>query len=413
MRLIYNLFVFLYSFAARCLSVKNKKARQWVKGRKNIFNQISEQIIHNENIIWFHCASLGEFEQGRPLIQYIKQRQPTYKILLTFFSPSGYEIRKNNEDADYVFYLPQDTVANAKKFFRIVQPKFIFFIKYEFWYNYIYQAYKQNIPFYSVSCLFSDRQVYFKWYGRWFRRQLGYITHFFTQDKHSKDLLNRHGIYQASICGDTRFDRVYEIVNQAKKIDFFSNLTSKNNILVAGSTWKEDEKLLLQLLENHHFILIIAPHEVHKEHIEEIEKQFASYSPVRYSQLRSEINIKQVQVVVIDVIGILSTVYRYASIAYIGGGFGKGIHNILEAATYGKPIIFGPNYKKFKEANDLIRLSAAFSVSNYEDLDVVVSQLYTHLKIMETAGNAAKQYVLDNIGTCQKIYNIVFPSVCN
>jgi 3-deoxy-D-manno-octulosonic-acid transferase len=408
MRLIYNLFIVLYSLAARCLSVRNKKAKEWVKGRKDIFKQILSQITHNEDIIWFHCASLGEFEQARPLIEYIKQQQPDYKIFLTFFSPSGYAIQKNYKNADYVFYLPNDTVSNAKKFLRIVQPKYIFFIKYEFWYNYIYQAYRQKIPFYSVSCIFSEKQICFKWYGQWFRKQLRHITHFFTQDEYSKNLLNQFGISQASVCGDTRFDRVYHIVNQAKEIDFFADLTSKKNVIVAGSTWKEDEKPLSQLLNNQFFTLIIAPHEVHKERIEEIEKCFANYSPILYTKLSKKIDTKKMQVIVIDVIGILNSLYRYASIAYIGGGFGKGIHNILEAATYGKPVIFGPNYKKFKEANDLIRLLAAFSVSNYEDLNTVVQKLYANPQTIKSAGNTVKQYVLYNIGACEKIYENVF-----
>ena len=397
-----------YALFAKCLSLWNKKAKLWVNGRKSIFKQISEQVSHNEDIIWFHCASLGEFEQARPLIEYIKQKQPNYRILLTFFSPSGYEIQKNYKNADYVFYLPHDTASNAKKFLRIVQPKYIFFIKYEFWYNYINQAYRQNIPFYSVSCIFSKKQFYFRWYGAWFRKQLRYITHFFTQDECSKDLLNQYGISQASVCGDTRFDRVYEIVNQAKEIDFFSNLASKNKIIVAGSTWTEDEKLLKKLLDNHNFTLIIAPHEVHKEHIEEIEKCFAVFSPVRYTQLSPDTNMERVQVVVIDVIGILNSLYRYAYIAYIGGGFGKGIHNILEAATYGKPIIFGTNYKKFKEAKDLICLSAAFSISNYEELDNTIRKLFANPQTIETACNNAKQYALNNIGACEKIYDKVF-----
>ena len=408
MHLIYNLFIFFYLLAVRCLAVKNQKAKLWIKGRKDVFKQISEQVPNNEDIIWFHCASLGEFEQARPLIECVKQQQIAYKILLTFFSPSGYEIQKNYKYADYVFYLPHDTVANAKKFLRMVQPKYIFFIKYEFWYNYINQAYKQNIPFYSVSCIFSKNQFYFKWYGAWFRKQLHCVTHFFTQDENSKNLLNKYGLSHVSVCGDTRFDRVYEIVNQAKQIDFFSNLKLKNNIIVAGSTWSEDEKLLTQLLENHNFTLIIAPHEVHKERIEEIERRFAAYSPIRYTQLPSEMNVKEMQVLVIDVIGILNSLYRYASIAYIGGGFGKGIHNILEAATYGKPIIFGRNYKKFKEANDLIGLYAAFSVSNYEDLNKVICQLSADPRAIQNAGNKAKQYVMDNIGASQNIYIEVF-----
>ncbi len=409
MQLIYNLFIFLYPIAARCLSIKNKKAKQWVEGRKGVFKQIAGQIPSGQNMIWFHCASLGEFEQARPLMEYIKNRKPSYKILLTFFSPSGYEIRKSYNGVDYVFYLPNDTPSNAKRFIDMVKPKYIFFIKYEFWYNYIKQAYKQNIPFYSVSCIFSEKQFYFKWYGVWFRKQLNYITHFFTQDKRSQDLLNRYDILQTSISGDTRFDRVYDIVTNTKQIDIFSGVVFPDKVIVAGSTWSEDEKLLSQLLKKHNFRLIIAPHEVHKEHIEEIERCFSDYSLVKYSQLLSGEGIGQMQVIIIDVIGILSSLYRYGEAAYIGGGFGKGIHNILEAATYGKPIIFGPKYTKFKEANDLVRLGAAFPVSNQEGLDNIVNKLYADPQNIENAGKMAKQYVLDNIGACQKIYTFVFP----
>jgi len=413
MRLIYNLFIFLYPIIAQCLSFKNRKAKQWLEGRKEIFKQISAQISANEDIIWFHCASLGEFEQARPLIEYVKEKQPAYKILLTFFSPSGYEIQKKYKNADYVFYLPNDSVSNAKKFLNIVKPKFIFFIKYEFWYNYIRQAQKQSIPFYSVSCIFSEKQFYFKCYGVWFRKQLKRVTHFFTQDEHSKNLLNRYGISQTSVFGDTRFDRVYQIVANTKQIDLFSSFTLENKVIVAGSVWTEDEKLLEKLLEKHYFRLIIAPHEVHKEHIEDIKKRFSAYSPSLYSQLSSDMDISQIQVIIVDVIGILSSLYRYGNIAYIGGGFGKGIHNILEAATYGKPVIFGPKYKKFKEANDLVSLSAAFSISNYEDLDNIINKLYADTQNIEIIGNKAKQYVLDNIGACERIYKFVFEEYLN
>jgi 3-deoxy-D-manno-octulosonic-acid transferase len=400
--------VFLYAIVVRCLAIKNKKAKQWIDGRKNVFKQLSEQISPAENIIWFHCASLGEFEQGRPFIEYIKAKQPCYKILLTFFSPSGFEVRKQYPGADYIFYLPNDTPAHAKRFIRLVQPKYIFFIKYEFWNNYIRQAYKQDIPFYSVSCIFSEKQFYFKWYGTWFKKQLKNITHFFAQDKHSVEVLNRHGIFQASVSGDTRFDRVFEIVNNTKQVDIFSNTTFTGNIIVAGSTWAEDEKILSQLLTDHDFKLIIAPHEVRQKRIEEIKNRFANYSLVQYSQDLSGIDIGKIQVIIIDVMGILSTLYRYGTIAYIGGGFGKGIHNILEAATYGKPVIFGPGYKKFKEANDLIQLSAAFSISNYTDLDITIRKLQNTPQAIEIAGLTAKQYVLDNIGACKKIYDFVF-----
>jgi 3-deoxy-D-manno-octulosonic-acid transferase len=391
------------------LAIKNKKAKQWIDGRKNVLKQLSEQISSAENIIWFHCASLGEFEQGRPFMEYIKAKQPCYKILLTFFSPSGFEVRKQYPVADYIFYLPNDTPYNAKRFIHLVQPKYIFFIKYEFWNNYIKQAHKQHIPFYSVSCIFSEKQFYFKWYGVWFRRQLkNYISHFFAQDEHSVEVLSRHGIFQTSVSGDTRFDRVFEIVNNTKQVDIFPNTVFTNNIIVAGSTWTEDEKVLSQLLANHDFKLIIAPHEVHQKRIEEIKNRFSGYSLVHYSQGLSDIDIGKIQVIIIDVIGILSTLYQYGTIAYIGGGFGKGIHNILEAATYGKPIIFGPRYKKFKEANDLIQLSAAFSISNYTDLDMIISKLQKTPQEIEKAGFAAKQYILENIGSCKKIYDFVF-----
>jgi 3-deoxy-D-manno-octulosonic-acid transferase len=398
----------LYPILARCLSLKNKKAKRWIEGRKTIFKQLSEQITPNENIIWFHCASLGEFEQGRPLIEYIKEQQPHCKILLTFFSPSGYEVRKQYPFADYIFYLPNDTPCHAKKFIRIVQPTYIFFIKYEFWNNYIRQAYKCHIPFYSVSCIFSEKQFYFKWYGVWFRKQLGYITHFFTQDTHSVEVLNQYGIFQASVSGDTRFDRVIDLVGKEKQVDGFSKIASTDKIIVAGSTWTEDEKLLSQLLTKHDFKLIIAPHEIHHERIEEMKKRFSSYSLVCYSQLVSDSDMVDKQVIIIDVIGILSSLYRYGDLAYIGGGFGKGIHNILEAATYGKPVIFGPMYKKFKEAKDLIQLSAAFSVTNYADLDTIIQKLYTSPQTMQQAGLAAKQYVQNNVGACKKIYSFVF-----
>jgi 3-deoxy-D-manno-octulosonic-acid transferase len=390
------------------LAIKNKKAKQWIKGRKTVFKRLSEQDFSDKNIIWFHCASLGEFEQGRPLIEHIKKQQVSHKILLTFFSPSGFEVRKEYPMADYIFYLPIDTPAHAKKFLHIVHPKYIFFIKYEFWNNYIRQAYRQHIPFYSVSCIFSERQFYFKWYGCWFKKQLKYISHFFAQDERTVEILKRQGIFQASVSGDTRFDRVFEIVNHAKSLDVFSNTIFNGNIIVAGSTWSEDEKILVQLLENHDCKLIIAPHEVRKKRIEEIKNRFSDYSPLQYSQCSIPVDIEKIRVIIIDVMGILSSLYRYGTIAYIGGGFGKGIHNILEAATYGMPIIFGVKYKKFKEANDLIQLSAAFSVSNYTDLDSVIHELQKTPQAIEKASWTAKQYVLDNIGACKKIYDFVF-----
>ena len=408
MRILYNLSIRLYCFVVCCLSLTNKKAKLWITGRKNILLHLKEAIQPDDNIIWFHCASLGEFEQGRPLIEYIQKKQPQYKILLTFFSPSGYEIRKNYPDVDYVFYLPADTEFNAKKFMEIVRPQYIFFIKYEFWLNYIRQAYLREIPFYSVSSIFSKRQIYFKWYGKWFRKQLQEITHFFTQDQSSMDLLNQYGIFQTSVSGDTRFDRVYELSVNRKEIPLFSQIKQYDKTIVAGSTWREDEQLLFQMIKKYNFRLILAPHEIDSQHIKQIESLFSDFPTIRYSQISDNVQVDEKQVLIVDTIGILSSLYPYGKIAYIGGGFGVGIHNILEAATYGMPVIFGPNYKKFKEANDLIALSAAFSISNAKELDAVLDNLFENRKNLEIASRQAKQYVLDNIGACNRIYSFVF-----
>ncbi|MDR1878026.1 MAG: 3-deoxy-D-manno-octulosonic acid transferase [Bacteroidales bacterium] len=410
MRLLYNLFILLYWVAAHCASVKSRKARLWVNGRKNILRQLSLQSFSNENVIWVHCASLGEFEQGRPLIEYLKQKQSSCKILLTFFSPSGFEIQKNYPQADYICYLPNDTPSNARRFIEIVQPKYIFFIKYDFWYNYIREAYRQHIPFYSVSCIFSHEQFYFAWHGAWFRKQLRQISCFFTQDQFSVELLRQYRIPQAVVFGDTRFDRVAKLVSDAKPIAVFADMKRQENMIVAGSTWTNDEKLLARLIKEHSFRLILAPHEVHEAHIEEIERCFEGCSMIRYSQLCPNTSVENIQLIIIDTIGILNSLYRYGDIAYVGGGFGKGIHNILEAATYGKPIVFGTNYKKFKEAKDLIGLSAAFSVANYVELDLVITQLFADKDNLQSIGMRAKQYVSQHTGACEQIYNFVFIS---
>jgi 3-deoxy-D-manno-octulosonic-acid transferase len=410
MRVFYNLFIYLYPLAAWCLSWKNKKAKQWIAGRKTIFNSLSQQLLPAENIIWIHCASLGEFEQGRPLLDYIKLHQPSYKILLTFFSPSGYEIQKAYKKADYVFYLPNDTPSNAKRFMRMVQPKYIFFIKYDFWFNYINQAYKQNIPFYSVSCIFSQKQFYFAWYARWFRKQLRKITCFFTQDQYSFDLLHTYKIPQATLAGDLRFDRVFDLVSNTKQRAIFSGFNPQHKLIVAGSTWQKDEQLLAQLLKEQDYRLILAPHEVHRERIEEIENYFSGCSMIRYSQLSPNSSVAPFRLIIIDVIGLLNSLYRYGDIAYIGGGFGKGIHNILEAATYGKPVIFGTNYTNVKEAYDLIGLLAAFPISNYTKLNNIVHHLYEHPDELKQAGIRAKEYVEKNTGACKRIYAFVFAS---
>ena len=405
---MYTFSILLYTLFAKCLSLWNKKARLWVAGRKNLIPTIQSQLNGNEEIVWFHCASLGEFEQGRPLMELIKTKQPNTKILLTFFSPSGYEIRKNYEGADYIFYLPTDTPKHAKRFLDIVNPKCIFFVKYEFWYNYIRQAYKRKIPFYSVACVFRPQQFYFSWCGKWFAKQLAKITHFFTQDQTSADLLRTINITQSTVCGDTRFDRVCQIVKNAKEIPFFANYCQNAFTIVAGSTWLPDEKILAKLMYSSTIQLIIAPHEIHEEHLASVEKLFSDFSPIRYSQIvKNNIKLVENKVIIIDSIGMLSSLYRYGDVAYVGGGFGVGIHNILEAAAHGKPVVFGPNYKKFKEAADLIRLQGAFSGKNHTEIEKIILLLYSQESFRNEAENQALQYVENNAGATERVYNFV------
>jgi len=408
MPFFYALFIHFYAFFIKIASFFSEKAKLWHSGRKNVFPFLEEKCAGKENIIWFHCASLGEFEQGRPLMELLKEKQPSVKILLTFFSPSGYEIRKHYEGADYVFYLPADTPRHAKQFLNAVNPKSIFFVKYEFWYNYIHQAHKRNIPFYSVSCRFKADMFYFSWYGKWFCRQLAKISHFFTQDEYSAQLLYNEGITQATVCGDTRFDRVHQVVKKSKEMPFFADYCKNNFTIVAGSTWQPDEKILADLMSSYSMRLIIAPHQIHEEHIHYIEKLFSDFSPIRYSQILKN-NLEQIdnKVVIIDSIGLLSSLYRYGDIAYVGGGFGAGIHNILEAAAYGKPIVFGHNHKKFNEAADLIRLQAAFAGKNSADIQKIVASLYADEFFRNEAGKQSLQYAEKNIGAAERVYELI------
>lgn len=408
MYFFYNIFIVLYALVARILSLHNNKAKLWVKGRKSIIKKMQSTIISNENIIWIHSSSLGEFEQGRPLIERIKKQQTQYKILLTFFSPSGFEIRKNYAYADYIFYLPNDTPKQVKAFFDIVQPKMIFFIKYDYWFNYIRQAHLRNIPFYVVSCIFRPQQIYFQCYGKWFLKQIQQITHFFTQDKLSLELLYKNGISQASICGDTRFDRVADMIKGSKEINSISQFCNQQQTIVCGSTWKPDEYILSQLCRQTNYKFIIAPHEIEESRIQEVESLFSETTIIRYSQIENNSNLASAQVLIIDCIGLLSSLYRYATICYIGGGFGKGIHNTLEAATYGKPIIFGPNYQKFKEAIDLINCKSAFSVKNISELSICFNQLNNDKQLLIEAGENAKNYVQSNTNAVDRIYKYIF-----
>lgn len=403
MPFLYNIGIYLYYISILLASIFNKKAKKWIKGRKNIFHQLRQNIDPSQKIIWFHAASLGEFEQGRPVIESFNKKYPEYKIMLTFFSPSGYEIRKDYEQADYVFYLPIDLKKNAKKFIQIVNPIIVVFIKYEFWFNYINELNKNNIPIFIISAIFRKEQHFFRWYGKWFRLMLGKITYLFVQNHSSYELLKSIHIKNVIISGDTRFDRVFTIAQQTKTFPLVQKFAGQHKVLLAGSTWPPDESLINHLFsESQSFKLIIAPHEVHEERIRSIQKLFSSKKIVRFSET-DEKNIDSADILIIDQIGILSGLYQYCDIAHIGGGFGKGIHNILEAATFGKPVIFGPNFQKFKEAVDLVALGGGFTISNETNLSSVFSKLIASEQYYNAVSVTCKNFIEKNRGATDRI----------
>ncbi len=405
---MYFIFIQTYTFLIRLSALfGNVKARKWIEGRKNILRRIQSTIPSTEPLFWIHCASLGEFEQGRPVIENLKQKYPDIKILLTFFSPSGYESKKNYKVANYIFYLPIDTRHNVRFFVKHLNIKLAIFVKYEFWKNYFKQLYKNKIPLFLISSIFRKNQLFFKWYGKSYRKMLYWITHIFVQDKHSLDLLHSININNVTISGDTRFDRVVELKNvdwHDDVISHFISLHKNKPVLVAGSTWQEDEKLLFNYIKKHpNFAYIVAPHEITNQHINFIKKQ--SSLPLQvYTEYE---NSNDANILIMNTIGLLNKVYRYAQVAYIGGGFGAGIHNILEAATYGVPIVFGPNYKKFKEARDLIVLGGAFSISNYEMLERILNKFMESKTESEKFGKIAENYVVSNAGATQNIIQTI------
>jgi 3-deoxy-D-manno-octulosonic-acid transferase len=394
MSILYNISVQLYVIAIRITALFNTKANLWIKGRKTIFQRLTEAIKENKNIVWFHCASLGEFEQGKPLIEGYKTRNPNHKILLTFFSPSGYEIRKNYDGVDWVFYIPADTKKNAKQFVNIVKPIKVIFIKYEFWFNYITELNKKNIPFYSVCSVFRKEQYFFKY--DWAAKQLNNVSHFFIQDKNSKELLQKMGFSNCTVAGDTRFDSVIRNTQNAISIPLIEEFSKNKTTIICGSTWPKDEALLTKYIkENPNYNYIIAPHELLQ--ISVLQKQT---NALLFSKADNT-NIKNSNVLIIDSIGILSNVYKYGDLAYIGGGFGSGIHNVLEAATFGLPLVFGPNYQKFKEANELIELGGAKSISNYSELEITI------LSFINFNKSIAKKYIKSNAGATDIIISSI------
>ena len=404
-RQLYSLAIVSYGLLIRLISPFNKKANLWISGRKDFFKKLELSFKKNETIIWFHCASLGEFEQARPLLESLKNQYSGIKILITFFSPSGYEARKNYKEADYIFYLPLDTKQNAEKFIKIVNPKIVFFIKYEFWFHYLNTLNQKKTPTFLVSANFRATQLFFHWYGISFHRILNLFTHIFVQNKTSLELLNSININTATICGDTRFDRVYTISQEVKKIPLLDAFKQNCKLFIVGSSWPFDEELLIKLINEktfpENFKIIIVPHEPREKDIQKILKH-CQVKTLRFSNA-NEKNIADSKVLIIDSIGLLSSLYQYADIAYVGGGFGKGIHNILEPATFGMPIVFGPNYKKFAEAMDLVKLGGAFSISSYKELKDNISFLLSDDMVIKIASEISGNYVRMNKGATEKI----------
>lgn len=404
---MYSLIIHLYAFFIELISPFHKKARLMRLGQWKTNGILREKIDRNAKYIWFHASSLGEFEQGRPLIEKIKAEHPEYKILLTFFSPSGYEVRKNYGGADVVCYLPFDTPYRVKKFLDLSKPVMAIFIKYEFWDNYLSELKRRNIPVYIVSAIFRKEQLFFKWYGGMYRKVLSYFTHIFVQDDASRELLSKYGVTNVSVFGDTRFDRVQDVYKNTKQVpmvDLFVNNNRSDNQLtmVAGSSWQQDEEVYLNYFNEHPELkLIIAPHEIHKDHLMHIESMLKRPS-IRLSEA-TEKDIKGKSCLIVDSFGLLSSIYRYGDLAYIGGGFGAGIHNVLEAAVYGIPVIFGPKYQKFKEARDLLQVGGAFSITDEKTFESKMEELSTYRDLLEAAGAAAGDFVKSNIGTTNRI----------
>lgn len=399
---MYSLAIHLYSFIIELISPFHKKARLMRFGQWKTNAILREKIDRKASYIWFHAASLGEFEQGRPMMEKIKAEHPEYKILLTFFSPSGYEVRKNYNGADVICYLPFDTPYRVKKFIHLANPVMAVFIKYEFWGNYLKELHNKGIPVYIISAIFRPDQLFFQWYGKSYRKMLHHFTHLFVQDERSRKLLEEFGITNVSVTGDTRFDRVLDIHKQAREIaiveKFVSSCDGRQPVtLVAGSSWPQDEEILTPYFHAHpEMKLIIAPHEIHREHLLSIESMLKRPS-VRLSEAH-ENDLSTKDCLIIDSFGLLSSIYRYGQIAYIGGGFGAGIHNTLEAAVYGIPVLFGPKYHKFKEAKDLIAVGGGFTVDGAASFGAKMDELLTDPEALTAAGRAAGEFVSNNAG---------------
>ena len=417
---MYNVIIYLYLLGVAIYSRFNEKVRKMWRGEREAFRILKKKVDPEAKYVWFHAASLGEFEQGRPLMEELRREHPEYKILLTFFSPSGYEVRKNYEGADIITYLPLDTITNARRFLRAVRPVMAYFIKYEFWYNYLHILKHRGVPVYSVSSIFRPDQVFFKWYGRQYGKVLNCFTHFFVQNEVSKELLAKIGIKNVTIVGDTRFDRVLQIKEAAKQLPIVEAFVkesgvrsqesvghSKPKVFVAGSSWPPDEEIFIKYFNQHpEWKLIIAPHVIGEDHLRQIEKLLEGRKVVRYTKIsenseNSEYS-ENADVLIIDCFGLLSSIYRYGDVAYVGGGFGVGIHNLLEAAVWSVPVFFGPNNQKFQEAQGL-KKNGGLEITDYESFASQMDRLAKDADYLKAQGEQAGRFVESLSGATEKV----------
>lgn len=408
MLFIYNIIVSIAGLLLQIIAFFVPKIKLFVEGRKDVFPTLISKIKPNDKTIWFHAASMGEYEQGLPVIERIKERYPTHKIIVSFFSPSGYEVRKNNPIADATVYLPLDTQKNAAKFIDLVHPEMVFFIKYEFWPNYLNELKKRNTPTYLISGIFREKQAFFKWYGGFYRKALDTFTYFFVQNENSLQLLHQLGKEKAIISGDTRFDRVASILERDNTLDFIAEFKNNKTTIVAGSTWTKDEELLLNYINSNttDTKFIIAPHNIKPDQIQQL-KNNCTKKVILFSEKENK-NLADYDVIIINTVGILTKIYSYADIAYVGGGFGNpGIHNILEPATFGIPIVIGPNYSHFAEAIELVSIGGCISVDNYDSLEVLLNELIGDIEIRKSRGAISASFVQKNKGAVAKIMSAV------
>lgn len=401
---MYNIVIYIYLIGVAIASCFNKKVKKMWAGERQALKVLREKVDPNARYIWFHAASLGEFEQGRPLMEYLRKTHPEYKILLTFFSPSGYEVRKNYEGADIICYLPLDTIRNARRFLRAIKPVMAFFIKYEFWYNYLHILQHRGIPTYSVSSIFRPDQIFFQWYGKGYGRVLKCFTHFFVQNIESKNLLAKLDIHDVEVVGDTRFDRVLQIKEASKQLPIVEKFTENTSkVFIAGSSWLPDEEVFLKYFNLHKdWKLIVAPHVIGEDHLAQIFELLKGRRVVRYTEATEE-NVKEAEVLIIDCFGLLSSIYHYGTISYVGGGFGVGIHNVLEAAVWDIPVIFGPNNKRFQEAQGLIMAGGGFEINDYQSFRDLMLRFETDEMFLQTSKKHAGEFVKGRAGATEKI----------